>query len=158
MQQLNFPTYDFKIKTSDKITQIFDIVRRKYVALTPEEWVRQHFIHYLVKEKKFPQSLIAVEMSIRMNKLQKRCDIVGYDNSLKPILIVECKAPGIKISQNTFDQVARYNISLRVKYLAVSNGLEHYFCEIDFEKKNYRFLRNIEFHSKTIGFFPSESA
>lgn len=145
MQPLNFPSYDFKIKTSGKITQIFDIVRRKYVALTPEEWVRQHFLHYLVNEKKFPRSLLAVEMNIILNKLRKRCDIVGYDNTAKPILIVECKAPGIKISQNTFDQIARYNIALKVKFLAVSNGLEHYFCEIDFLKKNYRFLKEIDF-------------
>ena len=145
MLQLNFPKYDFKIKTTYKVKQIFDIVRRKYVSLTPEEWVRQHFIHYLVNEKKFPKSLLAVEMEIMMNKLRKRCDIVGYNNSGIPILIVECKAPGIKISQRTFDQVATYNIALRVKYLAVSNGLEHYFCEIDFDKKTYRFLKEVNF-------------
>ena len=143
MEKLNFPSYDFKIRTSDKVTQIFDIVRRKYVALTPEEWVRQHFIHYLINEKKIPQSLLAVEMNIRLNDMKKRCDIVGYNNSGIPILIVECKAPGIKISQATFDQVARYNISLKVKYLAVSNGLEHFFCEIDFKKKSYKFLKEL---------------
>lgn len=146
MQNLNFPSYQFKYKSSGKITQIFDIVRRKYVALTPEEWVRQHFIHYLVNDKNFPKSLLAVEMNILLNKLKKRCDIVGYNKLAKPILIVECKAPGVKISQKTFDQVAGYNISLRVKHLAVSNGLEHYFCEIDFEKNNYRFIKEIEFN------------
>lgn len=141
MIKLNFPEYNFKIKTSAKITQIFDIVRRKYVALTPEEWVRQHFIHYLIFEKNFPQSLLAVEMNIVLNKLQKRCDIVGYSNSGKPVLIVECKSPGVKISQKTFEQIARYNMALQVKYLAVSNGINHYFCEIDFEKKSFKFLK-----------------
>lgn len=145
MQQLNFPACEFKFKSSDKVKQIFDIVRRKFVKLTPEEWVRQHFIHYLINEKKYPKSLIAVEMTIKVNRLGKRCDIVGFDKSGKPLLIVECKAPEIKISQKTFDQVARYNIELKVKYLAVSNGLSHYFCEIDFEKKNYRFLSSLDF-------------
>ena len=145
--KLNFPSYDFKIKTADKVTQIFDIVRRKYVALTPEEWVRQHFIHYLVNEKKISQSLLAVEMNIRMNNLQKRCDIVGYNNSGNPVLIVECKAPDVKISQKTFEQVALYNIILQVKYLAVSNGLNHFFCEIDIKKKSYRFLKGINFNT-----------
>lgn len=143
MQPLNFPAYDFKIKTSDKVTQIFDIVRRKYVALTPEEWVRQHFIHYLVNEKKFPRTLLAVEMNIVMNKLKKRCDIVGYDKTAKPILIVECKAPKVKISQAAFDQIARYNIALKVKYLAVSNGMNHYACEINFDQNDYRFLKEL---------------
>ena len=144
MQQLNFPPYNFKVKTSGEITQIFDIVRKKYVALTPEEWVRQHFIHYLVNEKNFPQSLLAVEMNIKVNRTQKRCDIVGYNNTGKPILIVECKAPEVKISQKTFEQIARYNIALQVKYLAVSNGLKHYFCQIDFEKRNYKFLKEMD--------------
>ena len=145
MQKLNFPQYDFKIKTSDKVKQIFDIVRRKYVALTPEEWVRQHFIHYLVNEKKFPKSLLAVEMSIKVNRMKRRCDIVGYNKTGKAILIVECKAPVKEILRNAFNQAARYNIALKVKYLAVSNGLKHYFCEIDFEKKSYRFLKEVEF-------------
>ena len=148
MQQLNFPPYDFKIKSSDKVKQIFDIVRRKFVKLTAEEWVRQHFIHYLVNEKKFPKSLLAVEMAIKVNRQEKRCDIVGFDKAGKPLLIVECKAPEVNISQKTFDQVARYNIELKVKYLAVSNGLNHYFCEIDFEKKSYRFLNEISFFNK----------
>ena len=143
MQQLNFPEYNFKIKSSDKITQIFDIVRRKYVALTPEEWVRQHLIHFLVNEKKFPQSLLAVEMMISLNNTRKRCDIVGYNNSGIPILIIECKAPGIKISQKAFDQIARYNIPLKVKYLIVSNGLKLYACEIDFIRKSYSFIKEL---------------
>ena len=98
MQQLNFPPYDFKIKSSDKVKQIFDIVRRKFVKLTAEEWVRQHFIHYLVNEKKFPKSLLAVEMAIKVNRQEKRCDIVGFDKAGKPLLIVECKAPEVNIS------------------------------------------------------------
>lgn len=143
MQALNFPLYQFKYKTSGKITQIFDITRRKYVALTPEEWVRQHFLHYLINDKKFPLTLLAVEMTIKVNQLKKRCDIVGYDKSSNPVLIVECKAPGVKISQETFNQVARYNIPLKVRYLAVSNGLQHYACRVNFTTHDYQFLNGI---------------
>ncbi|PCJ84394.1 MAG: restriction endonuclease subunit R [Flavobacteriales bacterium] len=143
MLKLNLPTYEFKIKRTDKGTEIFDKVRKKYVALKPEEWVRQHFIHYLIGEKNYPASLLEVEKALEVNRLQKRSDIVAYNNTGQPQLIVECKAPSVKISQKAFDQIARYNIALKVKYLVVTNGLQHYCCKIDFEKKGFEFLKEV---------------
>jgi len=140
MERLNLPEYPFKISSTDGRTQIFDGVRKKYVTLTPEEWVRQHFVEYLVHEKDVPRSLIAVEMPLKYHKLNKRSDIVVYSKSGAPALIVECKAPHIKINQNVFDQIARYNLALQVPYLVVTNGMEHFCCLIDREVRNYRFL------------------
>jgi len=137
---INFAKYNFRIKKERESQFIFDIIRKKFVALTPEEWVRQHWIHYLIDEAKFPRSLIAVEMNIMVNDLSKRCDIVVYNREGKPFLIVECKSPDIKISQKVFDQIARYNLTLQVKYLIVSNGKQHFACEIDFEKRKYAFI------------------
>ena len=141
MMQLSLGKYDFRVRQEGKQSFIFDIIRKKFVVLTPEEQVRQHWIHYLVEEKKYPRSLIAIEMSIALNQLAKRCDIVVCDRDGLPCLIVECKAPEVKITQKVFDQVARYNLTLRVKYLVVSNGSEHHCSEIDFEKSSYRFLK-----------------
>ena len=141
--QLNLPSYSPKLRSSEQRTQIFDSVRKKYVALTPEEWVRQHFIHYLITEKQFPASLMAIETGLKYNRLQKRSDVVVYNNLGKPFLIVECKAPEVKITQETFDQITRYNYSLRVKYLVVTNGMNHFCCEMDYEKRSYSFLKEI---------------
>ena len=138
-----FNKYDFRTKKEGDQQFIFDIVRKKFVALTPEEWVRQHWIHYLIEEAKYPRSLIAVEMNITVNQLSKRCDIVVYDRDGKPFLIVECKSPDVKISQNVFDQIARYNLTLQVKYLIVSNGKQHFGCDIDFEKRSYEFIERL---------------
>lgn len=143
MQKLNLPEYDFKTKHTDGRTQIFDAVRKKYVALTPEEWVRQHFIHFLAEEKQFPKSLMAVEAGLKYNGLQKRGDLIVHNRNGDPVLIVECKAPSVKISQATFDQVARYNMALKVKYVVVTNGLNHYYCIIDFGQKSYRFIEEL---------------
>lgn len=143
MQQLNLPEYAFKTKHTDGRTQIFDAVRKKYVALTPEEWVRQHFIHFLAEEKQFPMSLMAVEAGLKYNRLQKRGDLIVYNRSGNPILIVECKAPSVKITQDAFDQVARYNMAMKVKYVVVTNGLSHYYCLIDFKEKSYRFIEEL---------------
>jgi hypothetical protein len=143
MQALNFPTYNFKIKSSENKLFIFDIVRKKYVSLTPEEWVRQHFVHYLIEEKKYPISLIAIEKKLTINNLTKRTDILIFTSEGKPNIIVECKAPNVKLTQNSFDQVARYNLKLDANYLIVSNGLEHYFCFMDFKKERYVFLETI---------------
>lgn len=141
--KLNLPEYQFKIKSDDKKTQIFDAVRKKYVALTPEEWVRQNFVQYLIRNRNFPASLIAIEMGLKYNKLGKRGDVVVYDREGKPYLIVECKAPGVKISQSTFDQAARYNMTLKVKYLVVTNGLSHFCCVIDHKERKYNFIEEI---------------
>lgn len=143
MQQLNLPTYSFKIKSAGERKQIFDEIRKKYVALTPEEWVRQNFIRYLIYEKQFPASLIAIEMALKYNRMKKRGDVVIYNKSGEPVVIVECKAPDVKITQDAFDQIARYNMALKVKYLIVTNGLIHYCCLMDYEKKSYAFLEEI---------------
>ena len=143
MQKLNLPTYNFKLKSNEKHTLIFDNLRKKYFVLTPEEWVRQHFVQFLIEEKKYPVSLIALEKQLVVNNLKKRTDIVIYNKLGVPDIIVECKAPHIKISQDTFDQIARYNLKLKAKYLIVTNGIEHYFCRMDFENETYIFLNDI---------------
>lgn len=143
MLALNFPPYRFRIKNSENTSQIFDIIRKKFVVLQPEEWVRQHTIHYLTKEKKYPNSLIAVEKMILLNNLKKRADIVVYNSDGSIKLLVECKAAGVSINQGTFDQIARYNLKFRAEYLMVTNGLEHYYCLMDFHKEKYTFLREI---------------
>lgn len=143
MIKLNLPTYNLRIKkVSDKI-KIFDIVRKKFIILQPEEWVRQHLIHYLINEKGYPQSLMKIETSVNINRLKQRSDIVAYDNTGTPRLIVECKAPNIELTQDVFDQIARYNMKLKVTYLLVSNGLQHYCCKIDYKNDSYEFLPEI---------------
>jgi len=143
MQQLNLPTYPFKIKSSENKYFIFDIVRKKYVVLTPEEWVRQHTVHYLISAKNYPISLIAIEKKVTVNKLTKRTDILIFNNQGKPHIIVECKAPSIKISQDSFDQIARYNLKLAADYLIVTNGLTHFYAVVDAENECYIFLETI---------------
>ncbi len=143
MQKLNLPSYTFKIKNNEKHYLIFDEVRKKYVVLTPEEWVRQHFVWFLVKEKKYPISLIAVEKQFIINNLKKRSDILIFNSNGLPDIIVECKAPDVKVSQKTFDQITQYNIKLNARYLIVTNGLQHYFCRLNPEGKSYIFLKDI---------------
>lgn len=143
MQKLNLPTYNFKLKSNENKTLIFDSLRKKYVVLTPEEWVRQHFVQFLIQEKKYPVSLIAIEKQLVINNLKKRTDIVIFSPNGTPNIIVECKAPHIKITQSTFDQIARYNLKLDATYLVVTNGLEHYFCVLDKENEAYVFLKDI---------------
>lgn len=143
MQQLNFPTYNFRFKNSENKTAIFDEIRKKFIILTPEEWVRQNVVQYLLKEKKYPKSLINVEKLLKINGLVKRYDVVVFNNDGSIFILVECKAPEIKISQTTFDQIARYNMTLQAEYLMVTNGLNHYFCQMDFENERYAFLREL---------------
>lgn len=143
MYQLNLPPFDVKVKKIDDKLMVFDGLRRKYVSLTPEEWVRQHFVNYLITEKKFPPNLIANEMQINLNGLMKRCDTVVYNSHLTPLVIVEYKAPEVKISQQVFEQVVRYNIVLRVRYLIVSNGINHYCCLMDYENQTFSYLKFI---------------
>lgn len=142
--KLNLPQFSFKIKEALSGHQIFDIIRKKYVALTPEEWVRQHVVHYLVQEKKYARGLMQVETMVKYNRLNIRCDILAYTHELKPLLLVECKAPSIEITQAAFDQIARYNMPLKVKYIMVTNGLRHYYCLMDYEKHSYTFVTDIE--------------
>ncbi|MBL7883379.1 MAG: type I restriction enzyme HsdR N-terminal domain-containing protein [Bacteroidia bacterium] len=143
MQELNLPQYPFKIREFESKVQIFDSIRKKYLVLTPEEWVRQHFIQYLIQEKNYPQSLITIEIGLKYNQLQKRADILVYNKQGKPYLMVECKAPEVKISQDTFHQIALYNMVFKVNYLVVTNGLYHYCCEMDYHQNTYRFLPEI---------------
>lgn len=143
MQRLNLPTYNFKLKSSENKTLIFDKLRKKYVVLTPEEWVRQHYVCFLIEEKKYPISLIALEKQLIINNRKKRTDILVFNNEGNHEIIIECKAPSIKITQDTFDQIARYNLKLKANYLIVTNGLEHFYCKMDFEKEIYIFLKDI---------------
>lgn len=143
LPKLNFPVSKFKLEEREGKLYLFDVSRKKYVALTPEEWVRQNCLHFLRDVKKFPISMLAVEKGIKINQLNLRYDIVAYSKSAKPILLVECKAPEVKIDQSTFDQIAVYNIALKVPYLLVTNGISHFCCEVDFEKSSYRFLKEV---------------
>lgn len=143
MQQLNFPSCKFRFKNSENKIAIFDEIRKKFIFLTPEEWVRQHVVHFLVNSKKYPKSLINVEKQLRINGLIKRYDIVVYHPDGRINLLVECKAPSVKISQDTFDQIARYNHTLNANFLMVTNGLNHYYCQMNFELEKYTFLEEI---------------
>lgn len=148
MQQLNLPFYKFRIKSKENKPFIFDILRKKFVSLTPEEWVRQHFIHFLIEEKNYPVSLIGIEKKLIINGLTKRTDILVFNTEGKPYIIVECKAPSIKITQETFNQIAHYNLKLNATYLIVTNGLQHYYCTMDFVNETYNFMETIPNYTK----------
>ncbi len=144
MPPLNLPAYEPRIREQNSgKPEIFDRVRKKFVRLTPEEWVRQHFLNYLTAHKGYPASLIAVEAALKYNRLVKRSDILVYGPGGKPLLVVECKAPEVEVSQAVFDQVAMYNMSLLVGFVVVTNGLEHFACKISHENKSYTFLKEI---------------
>lgn len=143
MYQLNLPQYDIRVGEQDGRRTIFDVLRRKYVALTPEEWVRQHFIHYLIEHKGYPKAWLANEVELRSGSKRLRCDSVLYDNALQPRMIIEYKAPTVALQQRVFDQISTYNLLLRVDYLVVSNGLQHYCCRMDYDNQRYVFLRDI---------------
>jgi hypothetical protein len=150
MQTLNLPEYPFKIKQEGDRVQIFDPFRKKYIVLSPEEWVRQHLLQFLVKERKFPASLISIETGLKYNQLSKRADILVHDTHGKPHLMVECKAPAVKITQDAFDQIARYNMVFKVKYLVVSNGINHFCCEMDYTTNVYSYLKEIPFFEQLL--------
>lgn len=143
MQKLNFPTYSFRFKNSENKVAIFDEIRKKFIILTAEEWVRQHVVQYLLQDKNYPKSYINVEKLIKINDLSKRYDIIVYQPNGEIYLLIECKAPEVTITQQTFDQIARYNLVLNAKYLMVSNGLNHYFCQMDLIKEKYIFLQEL---------------
>jgi len=143
LHKLNLPTYPFRFQNNGDRVEIFDTIRKKFIALTPEEWVRQHFIQYLINQKSFLPSLIQLEKPLSYNQLDKRSDIVVYNKSAQPIVLVECKSPQINITQDTFDQIALYNFSLKVKYLIVTNGLNHFCCQMDYVTKSYLFIEQI---------------
>lgn len=143
LAQLNFPKYEYRLRKGKTRDEIFDPVRKKFVALTPEEWVRQHVIAYLINEKKIPVSLIGIEKSLIVNSLQKRFDAVVFSRNGIPLLLIECKAPGIEITEKVFDQAARYNLQLKAAYFMITNGMEHFTCRLDYEKKMYFFIPEI---------------
>ncbi len=143
MELLNLPKFQFKVKMEGRKQLIFDTIRKKYVVLTPEEWVRQNFIRFLIDVKGYPASFIAVEKRVNVNLLPQRSDIVLYNRQLEPQIIVECKAPHVKISQAVFNQITRYNMVLRVPLLIVTNGLKHYCCRMNYENQTFCFLEDI---------------
>ena len=147
MQALNLPKTDLKIITKNGKLQVFDTLRRKYVVLTPEEWVRQQFVHYLIQHKSYPAECIGNEVSITLNGTKKRCDSVVYGCNAQPTMIVEYKSPQVDISQRVFEQISRYNLKLKVKWLIISNGLQHYCCRIDYENDTYEFVEDIPTYS-----------
>lgn len=144
MQPLNLPEIQYKSRTNSKgKVEVLDTIRNKYIVLTPEENVRQHFIHYLIQDKEFPASLMAVEKGLKVNHLQKRTDIVQYAKDGKPLVIIECKAPQIKINEDTFAQAAMYNIKMKVKYLIITNGIEHFCCKVNYQTHKLEYLKSI---------------
>lgn len=143
MIQLNLPNYPIRLSGTQEHPSIFDILRRKYVALPPEEWVRQHFIHFLINQKNYPVTLLANEIKLQVGNKTLRADSVLYDRELRPRMIVEYKAPHIPITQKVFDQISTYNMLLHVDYLVVSNGLQHYCCKMDYDNQKYLFLEDI---------------
>tara|TARA_B110000908_G_scaffold167498_1_gene220548 strand:- start:215 stop:661 length:447 start_codon:yes stop_codon:yes gene_type:complete len=143
MPQLNLPNAALKTKLVEGTTQVFDAVRKKYLVLTPEEWVRQHFIHFLNSEKKYPLGLMGVEQMVKYNGMQTRADIVLYTTDGNPNMIVECKAPSVKITQDAFNQIAKYNFKLQVDFLVVTNGMQHFCCAMDYENNKITFLEEV---------------
>jgi hypothetical protein len=140
LKQLNLPQYSFRISGKEGEEIILDTIRKKYVRLTPEEWVRQNFVRYLINEGKYPPGLIGIEVMSKYNNLKKRVDILVHDRSGNPVLIVECKAPDVEINEKVFDQIATYNMGFKVPYIIVTNGIDHYACRIYHEEKKYDFL------------------
>ena len=148
---LNLPEYPLKVKKNGSRLSVFDRLRKRYVALTPEEWVRQHFVEYLIEAKQFPAALMANEVSLTQNGIKRRCDTLVADREGKPLVIVEYKAPEIEITQQVFDQIVRYNMVFRARYLMVSNGMAHYCCLIDYENNTYSFLSEIPSYGELQG-------
>ncbi|GAA0758984.1 type I restriction enzyme HsdR N-terminal domain-containing protein [Psychroflexus lacisalsi] len=146
MQKLDFPEYSFKFKSKENKPAIFSILRKKYLVLNPEEWVRQHCVHFLISEKNYSKDLLNEERQIQVNGILKRYDIVSFSSNGTIELIVECKAPSVNITQQTFDQIARYNMALKADYLMITNGINHYFCQMDYENETYIFLETLPSH------------
>ena len=148
MFQLNLPPYEIRISENAGKRTIFDVLRKKHVALTPEEWVRQHFIHYLIEHKGYPGAYLANEIELKIGSKKLRCDSVLYNNMLQPQMIIEYKAPTIQLTQKVFDQISTYNLLLKVDYLIVSNGMQHYCCKMDYDNQKYLFLEDIpDYHN-----------
>jgi len=147
---INLPPKKIKLRQLEGKVEVFDVLRKKWLILTPEEEVRQRFLHYMMDEKKYPAGLLAVEYSLKVNSLKRRADVVVFNRFGHPLLLVECKAPSVKIDQKVFDQIARYNLSMKVDFLVVTNGLEHFCCQLDFKNQKYHFLQDIPFYEEII--------
>ena len=144
METLNLPPYSIRVRQGTQGRhEIFDFLRRRYVALTPEEWVRQHFVHFLVEHKGYPKGLLANEVELKVGEKRLRCDSLLYDNQLQPRMVIEYKAPDVELTQRVFDQITAYNLLLHVDYLVVSNGRSHYCCRMDYTNRSYMFLPDI---------------
>ena len=141
--EINLPPYDIKMREQGGKRQIFDFLRRKYVALTPEEWVRQHFVHFLINHKGYPQGLLANEVELKVGDKKLRCDTLLYNRALQPQMIIEYKAPHVEITQQVFNQITVYNHLLHVDFLVISNGLQHFCCRMDYDHQSYAFLQEI---------------
>jgi hypothetical protein len=143
MKELNLPAYDVKIRGTRERPEIFDFLRHRFVALTPEEWVRQHFTHWLTTEKGYPKGLLGNEVALRCGDKTLRCDSVFYNKQTRPLMIIEYKAPAVPLTQRVFSQISAYNLLLHVDYLVVSNGLQHFCCRMDYDRQTYHFLQAI---------------
>jgi type I site-specific restriction-modification system R (restriction) subunit len=144
LQPLNLPEQPLKTRVNDHgKSEVFDVIRKKYIVLQPEEWVRQQFIGFLIQHKNYPASLIAIEKGLKVNQLQKRFDAVVFSRNGMPLVLIEFKAPEVKLSEKTFSQVAAYNFKMKVKYLIISNGLKHYCCKMNYDKNSFQFLKDI---------------
>ncbi|QYR11031.1 type I restriction enzyme HsdR N-terminal domain-containing protein [Prevotella sp. Rep29] len=148
MYQLNLPTYDLRLRRTGNRDMIFDVLRRKYVALTPEEWVRQHFVHFLIEHKGYPTALLANEIELRIGGKHLRADTLLYNKELRPHMLIEYKSPTIALTQKVFDQISAYNLLLHADYLIVSNGMQHICCHMDYEQNTYHFLEEIPDYSE----------
>lgn len=146
LQPLNLPPYPFKLTEHEGRLSVFDEIRKKEVILTPEEWVRQHFVQFLIRNRNYPKGLIKLEGGLKLHTMQRRTDITVFNPAGEKILLVECKAPSVTITQKTFDQIARYNMVHQVTLLVVSNGLQHYYCRIDQQQKTYQFMEDLPYY------------
>lgn len=143
MQRLNLPPCSLKMEKRDEVVTVLDIVRKRYVVLTPEEWVRQHILHYLINHKAVPINHIVIEKAFKIGRVEKRFDLAVFDRNAKPMLLIECKAPEVKIDQKVMDQALRYNMTLKVQYLLLTNGMQHIGCEADYKEKSLRYLKDL---------------
>lgn len=142
--ELNLPAFEIKVRRgADTVMQVWDVLRRRWVALTPEEWVRQHFVNYLITEKAYPAGLLANEVSLRLNGTLRRCDSIVYSRRLRPLMVIEYKAPHVGVTREVFEQAARYNTVIKAPYLTVSNGMVHYCCRVDMESGACHFVKQI---------------
>ena len=148
MYELNLPPFEIRLGGTREKPEIFDFLRRRFVKLTPEEWVRQHFVHWLTEQKGYPKGLLGNEIELQVGEKKVRCDSILYDNNARPQMIIEYKAPTVALSQKVFDQISAYNLLLHVDYLTISNGLQHYCCKMDYEHKSYDFLQDIPDYEK----------